>query len=235
MKRISHLRLLALAAMMGAASCGPALAAPGGVAITEWMYQGNGTGGLGEFVELTNFGASAVDFTGWSFDDNSRAPGSQSLSGFGVVAAGESVIFTELSATAFRSDWSLSSDVKVISIGASNNLGRSDEINIYNSASILVDRLTFNDAVAGPRTQGTSGVPGSLAAIAANNPGLWKLSAINDTEHSYASTLGEIGSPGTTLYAIAAVPEPGTYALVLAGLGLVGLAKRRRGDRGIRT
>jgi len=43
MKRISSLRLLALAAMVGAAGCGPALAAPGGVAITKWMYQGNGT------------------------------------------------------------------------------------------------------------------------------------------------------------------------------------------------
>ena len=45
-----------------------------GIKITEWMYNADDTGG--EFVEFTNFGATAVDFTGWSFDDNSRAPGS---------------------------------------------------------------------------------------------------------------------------------------------------------------
>jgi PEP-CTERM motif len=37
-------------------------------------------------------------------------------------------------------------------------------------------------------------------------------------------------NPGTTLFALAPVPEPGTYALMLAGLAGVGLmARRRRG------
>lgn len=36
----------------------------------------------------------------------------------------------------------------------------------------------------------------------------------------------------TTSLTITAVPEPGTYAMMLAGLGLVGVAARRRGARG---
>src|SRR5262245_41745293 len=91
-------------------------------AITEGMYEGD------EFVEFTNVGNGSVDLTGWSFDDNSRASGSVSLSGFGVVNAGESVILSESTAAAFRSAWNLAASVDVIG-GNTNNLGRPDEIN----------------------------------------------------------------------------------------------------------
>ena len=44
--------------------------------ITEWMYNGKLDGNsLGEFVEFTNVGSSAIDMTGWSFDDDSRTAG----------------------------------------------------------------------------------------------------------------------------------------------------------------
>ena len=58
--------------------------------ITEWSYQGAN----GEFVEFTNVGATPIDMTGWSFDDDSRTPGSQSLSTFGTVNPGVSVVLT---------------------------------------------------------------------------------------------------------------------------------------------
>jgi glycerophosphoryl diester phosphodiesterase len=34
--------------------------------------------------------------------------------------------------------------------------------------------------------------------------------------------------PDTGVAALAAIPEPGTYTLILAGLGLLGVATRRR-------
>jgi predicted extracellular nuclease len=61
-----------------------------------------------------------------------------------VGSPGESVIFTEATADAFRAAWNLSSGVKVIG-GSVNNLGRSDEVNLYDASSALVDRLTYND------------------------------------------------------------------------------------------
>jgi predicted extracellular nuclease len=191
------------------------------VRITEWMYSGGG----GEFIEFTNLGGSAVDFTGWSYDDDSRTPGVFSLTGFGVVAAGETVVITEDNASAFRTDWNLAASVKVLG-GYTNNIGRADEINLFDNSGALVDRLTYGDnAFPGTiRTQNASGRPGSVAALGANNVSLWVLSTVGDVEGSYRSLKNDIGSPGIT----AAIPEPETYALFLAGLGLLGVAAKRR-------
>ena len=62
--------------------------------VTEYMYDGTD----GEFIEFTNVGSTPVSMDGWSFDDDSGISGSFSLSAFGTVAAGESVILAELSA-----------------------------------------------------------------------------------------------------------------------------------------
>lgn len=81
-----------------------------------------------------------VRITGWMYSPG----GSQ----------GESVIFTEATADAFRAAWNLSSGVKVIG-GSVNNLGRSDEVNLYDASSARVDRLTYNE-------QGTDTVKGYI-------------------------------------------------------------------------
>ncbi len=109
--------------------------------ITEWMY-GSSLGG-DEWIEFTNIGATPVDMTNWSFDDDSELAGSFLLNGLGTIAPGESAIITEGDATTFRSDWGLSASVPVLG-GYTNNLGRNDEINLFNNLT-LVDRLTYGD------------------------------------------------------------------------------------------
>jgi predicted extracellular nuclease len=181
-----------------------------------------------EYVELTNLGPGSVDMTGWSFDDGPvGTPGAFSLTGLGSVAAGESVVITEGTAAQFRTEWSLGAAVKVV--GENNqNLGRDDGINIFDSMNALVDRLTYNDQgagnVDGPRTQGVSGNPLSLAVLGTNNASQWVVATVGDVYGSVASASNDIGSPGR----FSIVPEPSTLGLAMLGL-LGAFARRQRG------
>lgn len=188
------------------------------VKITEWMYNGS------EFVELTNVGNSTVDFSTYSFDDNTRTAGSQSLAGFGMVSPYESVILSEQSADAFRTQWNLPASVKVIG-GNTNNLGRGDEINIYDGTT-LVDRLTYDD-------QGTGPVKGPKTDVASANIALGDLgtnvaanavvSKVGDAYGSYLSTTGNfVANPGK----YTPVPEPASIAAL--GLGTLAFLRRRK-------
>jgi len=177
-----------------------ALPATAQMRITEYMYGGAN----GEYVELTNVGATAVDMTGWSFDDDSEIPGTVDLSAFGTVAPGESVILTETAAADFRTAWSLCDAVKVIG-GNTTNLSRNDEINLFDASQQLVDRLAFGDQTF-PGTIRANNASGwvSAAGLGANDAAAWTLSTVGDGEGSYASTGGDIGSPGKSTRATVA-------------------------------
>ncbi len=167
--------------------------------ITEWMYSPVGT--AGEFVEFTNIGATPVDMTGWSYDDDSRIPTTVSLSAFGVVAPGESVILAESDATVFRTEWGLAATVKVIGLNGTN-LGRNDEINLFDATNTLVDRLTFGDQLipGSIRTQGATGWT-CLENLGANDVITWQLSVVADAQNSIAATGGDVGNPGSYVQA----------------------------------
>lgn len=166
--------------------------------ITEYMY----AGADGEFIEFTNVGDAVADLSGWSFDDDSRVPGAFPLGAFGSVQPGESVILTESTAGGFRSAWKLCAGVKVIG-GLDQNLGRNDEINLYDSDDQLVDRLSYGDQnfPGSIRTQNRSGYV-SAAGLGANNALEWTLSALADGEDSVASVGNDLGSPGRSTRAL---------------------------------
>lgn len=189
-----HRRLTAAAAAALVTSLGlPALAfaADGtpNIQITEFEYN------TSEFVELTNVGTAPQDFTGWSFSDSGATPGDLSLSGFGTVAPGESVIISEDSADAFRAARGLKDTVKVVG-GNTTNLGNGDAINIYDAGNTLVDSLTYPGDKA---TQTKSGYvhADALAETTFSLTG-WTLSSVGDAEGSWTGLNGGIGTPGAS-------------------------------------
>ena len=182
--------LIAVPASASAAGSSP-------IAITEWEYNGS------EFVEFTNIDTVSVDLAGWSFSDSAAVAGSVSLGSLGTVLPGESFILSEASATDFRTAWGLPGSIKVLG-GNPQNLGRSDAINLYDNTNTLADSLTYNDAgtgsVKGPRTDTASAWPNSAGALLANTASDWTKSTANDTELSWTSTGGFIGSPGVSRF-----------------------------------
>ncbi len=187
--------------------------------ITEYMYT-TSMDVSGEFIEFTNVGLTPIDMSDWSYDDVSRIPGEFDLSGFGTVAPGESVIITETTAAEFRTDWGLPMSVKVLG-GVTNNIGRNDEINLYDQDEELVDRLTYGDQdfPGTIRTNGVSGTP-CEDAVGANNIFQWFLAFVGDSYSSTTSANGDIGNPGN--YTDVACPIEPIGACCASGVCTVG-------------
>ncbi|MEJ6004844.1 lamin tail domain-containing protein [Paucibacter sp. AS339] len=218
----SALQLMALAVVM-------ALNAPTAHAqlrITEVSAWGSSnTSYKTDWFELTNTGASAVDLSGWTMDDNSNGTAKVALTGISSIAAGESVIFTETAASAsFLSAWFGTQIPAGLKIGNYTGSGvglsaNGDAVNVFNASGVLQANVVFG------ASGGTSPLQSFDNAAGLNNSSISQLSVVG-VNGAFLSADGlEVGSPGTIA---AAVPEPESYALMLAGLALLGCIARKR-------
>lgn len=160
--------------------------------ITEFSYNAE----TGEFIELTNLGATPIALAGWSLDDIEGEVGAFDLGPAKRVAPGESIVVTTTSARSFRAAWGLS-DVKVLGPNDRAKLSREDTIHLFGPGGVLVDRLTFGDQV----YEGTVRTHNATAyvtegAVGACDPYGWRGSEVGDSQGSWASSEGDIGSPG---------------------------------------
>lgn len=182
-----------------------------------------------DWFELTNTGTSALNISGWQMDDNTNGSAKVALTGITSIAAGESVIFTENAATAaFLITWFGTGAPIGLQIGNYTGAGvglsgTADAVNIYNSivdGSLLQANVTFgaSDALAPYQTfDNAAGLNNTAISTLSVGGANGAFVALND--------VNEIGSPGSIA---AAIPEPETYAMLLAGLGFMGFASRRR-------
>ncbi|MFO1476642.1 MAG: lamin tail domain-containing protein [Verrucomicrobiota bacterium] len=170
-----------------------------------------------DWFELSNFGSSSVDITGYTMDDNSASAAlSVPLSGITSLAPGESVAFFEVAGSnpltiqGFRDWWGLSASIQIgtytgSGVGLSST---ADGVNIYTgTAGSLVSGVSFGAATKG-YTFNWDSTGAYLGLSVSGVNGAWT-----------APQDGDVGSPGV-------VPEPTTAAL--AGLGLAALVAARR-------
>jgi hypothetical protein len=214
------------------------------------------SGGTGDWFELTNYGGSAVSIAGWKVDDSSfSAAAALPLNVVTSIGAGESAIFIEVpSATVSGSEAQLVADwrsfwgntVAATQVGwyKGSGIGLSssgDGLVVFDAANAeQTSRVSFPAATAGSSFywaytpsggfgvgSSTAGVVSQIGTLAGENGGISQTTLLSADPPTAPFTVTNIGSPGTA----ALVPEPSTVALAAAGIGLAGLAARRRGQR----
>ena len=167
-----------------------------------------------DWFELTNKGTSAVNITGWKFDDNSNSFASAvALSGITSIGAGESVIFIEGATinSIFRSNWFGVNPPANLQIGnyTGSGIGLStsgDAVNIYNAAGVLQANVVFGVSPAGPFATFDN-------AALLNNATISTLSAAGVNGAFVAvNSNPEIGSPGR-------INAPATSGITLTQTG----------------
>ena len=210
----------------------PALAQFSTLRITEAMSS-SGVGGTADWWEVTNYGSSAVDITGWKVDDSSFTSGSSvALNGITSISAGESVAFLETTTldsgtvatliSSFRTFWGGSAASAQIGYYAGSGIGLSsngDGLVMFSGTTETTPRVTF-----GAATTGASFYYGYDAAgdptTSPNTNAIVSTVGTIDGQSTFASatisTAQNIGSPGT---AVAAVPEPSAIAFLAIGAG----------------
>lgn len=220
------------------------------VRVTEAMSSSAAvSGGTSDWFELTNYGSSAVNIAGWKVDDSSFASGTAlPLNVVTSIAAGESAVFIEIPSTtpagseaqdvtAWRTFWG--NPVATTQVGwyRGSGIGLSsagDGLVVFDAANVeQTPRVSFPAATAGSSfywAYSPSGAFGggpsvsTIGTIPGENGGISQTTFLSVDPPPAPFTVTNTGSPGTA----AVVPEPSTVALAAAGVGLAGLAARRR-------
>ncbi len=185
----------------------------------------NSAGSVADYWELTNFGASAVDLSGYSWHDSGRSAGTAAnyaLPAGSIIAAGESVIFTATVPSVFRTWWGLPSTVKIFQTIGAPGLGSDDGISLFDNTGN--EMFFFSYAAGGftredgsPSTAGQAGiaaggsvntmaliwVPSSGTSVTTGTPSATPVHYTFATGNNYGSRIAatnlDIGSPGITI------------------------------------
>jgi len=220
----------------------PALAQISTLRITEAMSS-SGVGGTADWWEVTNYGSSAVDITGWRFDDMTFASGSSvALNGVTSINAGESVAFLETTTldsgtvatliSSFRTFWGGSAASAQIGYYAGSGIsfgsGGDGLVMFSGTGTETTPRVTFGAATAGSSFYYSYDAAGD-PTTSPNTNAIVSTVGILDGQITFASATispQNIGSPGTA----AVVPEPSSAALlaIAAGAGVTLILRRAR-------
>ena len=168
------------------------------------------SGGTSDWFELTNYGTTAVDITGWKVDDSSFGLATSFLlNGVTSIAPNERVMFCENAsasyAATFRTFWGLAPSVQVgtytgTQIGLSSS---GDGVIVFNASGTEVWRVSFGAATAGTSFYWGYTSSGSFDPmyVGASNVGL--LSTLGTIQSQVtvnsADVAMNVGSPSTSI------------------------------------
>lgn len=150
----------------------------------------------GDWFELTNFGVSAVDITGWKMDDNSNSPvGAVVLNGVTSVAPGQSVVFIEGDATkaaAFVTAWFGGTAPTGFAIGTYGGSGvdtstGGDGVNVFDAAGKQLTGVSFAASTTGVSFDNSAGLGSAISTL-----------SVVGIAGAFVSGALELDSPGTT-------------------------------------
>lgn len=189
--------LVAALALASTAAAAPILR------ITEVMSS-SGTGGTADWFEVTNYGDTVADLTGYKMDDNSFSfAASVALNGVTSIAPGESVLFLESSGGAaipgFRTFWDLGEAPQIgyysgSGVGFSSN---GDGVVVFNaSGAEVTPRTNFGAATSGKSFYWAYTPSGEAVAT---ESGKVSADGLLDGQSTFTTTGAVLntGSPGT--------------------------------------
>lgn len=256
--RVSHARAVLAIALLTVGSLPSAQAGQPGVYITEFLTSTSSSNFFVEITNLTGVSIDLSGWgysTDASRLDGVKAVLPLSLA---PLAAGESVFITSAcdgteacddasGDRVFQALWGLSADAKVVHVGndyygleqvgvATSKFQPSsdhDTLMLFSASDptgLAVDQISYTSSlVAVDRSAHVVDI--NQLNGGAQSTSNWTLSYVGDGYGSYEAAGGfnipafEVGNPNPL---VSSVPEPESYAMMLAGLGLVGLAVRRR-------
>lgn len=198
-------------------------AAPVAVSLIITEVNSNATGG--DFFELFNFGSTAIDLTGFRWDDNSLDPamGASFAAGTVLAAGARLVVGVDTSTVAtLRSNWNIPVERDVVAIGGPG-LGTGDAVALFNASGALVAAVNYGSAAvtangntvpvvtradgqvvagtvhAGPAVGGAAGANGvSLVwdGVSTTSPAYQAAVAGQNNGYAQPGAAANIGSPG---------------------------------------
>jgi hypothetical protein len=161
------------------------------LSVSEIMSGSNSTAYNADWFEIHNYGDSAVDMTGFSWDDESEIPGTSTFPAVTVQPGEAIVVLDDVAANKddFLAEWKLYAGS--VTIVANDELTGSFPSLSQNGDAVFLYDANGAEMASGVYTTATAGF-----AVEFDTTGAFLGDAVDGTNGAYTSLEGDVGSPG---------------------------------------